>query len=473
MELALVKSEEEGEVMTDKFDFGDQLQLAIARMMIEDTGFLSSCLRGGLIPGYFYSEIVANIVHLVIDYFDQYSQAPKFAAIGQLLADALQKGRGRYHKDDTDVYIKTLGSIVQVDVSEGYDEFVKERLNTFVKNRIVYNLTETLLTLRDRNIVDPDKAIGFIRTALSEVEDRTGSQSIESLMEAGEELDFGDTVCRLNINSIDNSLGGGLKVGSFVVIVGYTNIGKSWCAVHIAKLSTRFGNSPLLIDLERSNRVVRLRLRMCFTGMTREQMARSPVETRNLIASSMVRRSNVILVSDDEKHMAVDRLPSLLEEVEEKYGVRPRMVIIDSADDMDAPGGHQYRFKIDKTTEIYTYLKNFAKDEANDVCVVSTTQAQRRGETVQWISAGTVGDDINKIRKATVGISINARPAEVAKGFVRFYLFKNSDGPVGAKAWAKTGYEKGQLFTQVEAYKHLVYDELLKLAASKKVRKSE
>ncbi len=451
-------------MVEEKFDFGDQLQLSMIRLMIEDTDFLSSCIRSGVVPGYFHSEIVANIAHLVVDYFERYSSAPKFDAIGQMLGDELLKAGGRYHKDDASIYISTLESIAEVDIPEGHDEFIKERLNLFVKNRVIYNLTETLLTLRDRNVVDPDKAIGFIREAMSEVELKTGSQALDSLIDNSGDLDLGDTVCRLNISNIDNSLGGGLKVGSFVVVVGYTSVGKSWCATHMAKMACRFGHSPLLIDLERSNKVVKLRLRMCFTGMTKEQMARSPTKVDGVINRSLVRRSNVILVNDDEKQMAVDRLPSLMGEVEEKYGVRPRIIIIDSADDMDAPGGHHYRFKIDKTTEIYTYLKNFAKEDDNDVCVVTTTQAQRRGENIQWITGSTVGDDINKIRKATVGISLNARPLEIAKGLLRFYLFKNSDGPVGAKAWAKTGFEIGQLFTNVDNYNHLLYDELLKQA---------
>jgi len=165
------------------------------------------------------------------------------------------------------------------------------------------------------------------------------------------------------------------------------------------------------------------------------------------------------LVSDEEKSSRVDELPGLLEAAEEKHGQKPRLILIDSADDFLPPVG-SYRGDIEKNTAIYVWLKNWAKNE--DLCVVTTTQAQRRGENRWWSSGSTVGDNIKKIQKATVAISINATPLEIDGGFGRFFLFKNTEGPVGAKIWFKKGFEIGQMFTKQGNYNHLEYLEMLK-----------
>jgi len=451
--------------MDDKFDFGENLQVDLAHLMIADTEFLSLCIRRGIHPDHFSSGIVGNIISLAIDYHRQYGMAPGFDTLGQLLYEELGRGL-RFHQDDADFYVATLAAITQAD--NGHRDALLDRLDTFVKARIVYNLTNALLALRDRKRQpEPDYGLGLARDAYQEAIMLTGTQVVESILDADETLDYGETVCKFNIPVIDRGLGGGFKVGNFGVILGYTNIGKSWCAVHLAKMTARLGNTSLLIDLERANKIVKLRLRMCLTGMTRDELKIKANEAQQIIGISMVKRSNITLLNDDEKAMQVDALPSILDDVKEKYGTRPRMVIIDSADDLDSPGGERFKWKIDKSTAIYTWLKNYAKNVENDVCIMTTTQAQRRGETREWLTAGTVGDDINKVRKATIGLSLNALPKEVAKGYLRFFLFKNADGPVGAKAWAKNGYHIGQLFTKAGPYDRLMYEELIKLAKAK------
>jgi len=261
-------------------------------------------------------------------------------------------------------------------------------------------------------------------------------------------------------------------VGSFILVLGYTSVGKSWCASHLVKHAARLGETPLLIDLERSNRQVRLRLRMCFTGMTSREIRQDSRRASEVVEKSMVKKSNVILLSDDEKSMRVDELPNILDKVEKKYGRRPRFVMIDSADDFTPPEG-RYREKIERHTATYTWLKNYAKEEENDVCICTTTQAQRKAEHKLWLSSGNVGEDINKVRKATVGISINTISRqdgdfalEAQKGFARLFLFKNTDGPFGTRVWIKRDFRIGQFVLDWGLYNWLEYRELLREAAS-------
>jgi archaellum biogenesis ATPase FlaH len=446
--------------MIDEFDFSVEIQDQIICLMAENTKFLEQCVRRNVKAEYFSSEVRQVIVSIITGYYTEYVCCPGFDRLQQLIVDEASNGK-KIKEEDIESYSHIWETITLLRKATTNYDWILDRMDSFIKKRVVYRLTERLSNFRDRLGVDPDLPLEAIREALGEVDSKTGRQVIESILDEEKEKPRSEIVGKMNIADIDSAMGGGFTVGSFVVVLGYTNIGKSWCAAHIAKIATRLGESPLLIDLERSNKQVRLRINMSFSGKTKEEVLRDSRETRSIVRTSLVKKSTVILINDEEKSMSVSGIPSILDSITDKYGIRPRLIILDSADDLAPPQGVKLRDKLDRTTAIYTWLKNYAKEVENDVCVITTAQAQRRAEKAWWIGSGHIGDDINKIRKATVGISINGLPHEIKQGYSRLWVFKNTDGPVGTRVWVKNNFGTGQFMTDWGKFDMRVYKEMV------------
>jgi hypothetical protein len=395
---------------------------------------------------------------MLFGYYERYERAPDDDLL-DLVADTLSRKPNL--DGEGDLYSKYMSKMDGISRQNISPEFVLDRIDYFIKKRVALNVTNRLVKLQDRFDIDPDRPIEIMKEALSEVNLTVGETYAEAITDASAFEPVTDTATYFNIKSIDNALGGGLKFGSYVILLGYTNIGKSWLMAHLSKMAVRNGNSVLYVPIEMANKIAKLRLRMAFAGLSQVAINERINAVQAQISDSLLKGSNVFLLGDEEKGMCVTDLPLVLDDIEERYDVRPRIILLDSADDMVAPIGN-YRSPLDENTALHTWLKNYAKDE--DLLVATTVQSRREGENRWWLTAGTVGENIYKARRAHVGVSINASPGEIELGYYRFYLFKHTYGPVGAKAWAKRDFSIGQCVLDSGRYAHHEYWAMLKEA---------
>lgn len=430
----------------------------VIHLMSSNTKFLAKCVRKKIKPDLFSSDVRRSMVKMVLGYFQRYERAPADDLI-DLVAEVLSKKPNL--DGDSDIYSVYLVKINDISRQNISPDFVLDRIDHFIKKRVATMLTNRLVKLQDRFDIDPDRPIELLREALQEVTSIVGDNYAEALTDIPAYEATSDTATCFNVKWLDNALGGGLKFGSYVILLGYTNIGKSWAMAHLCKYAVRLGNSALYIPVEMANRIARMRLRMAFSGLDQRAINQQPQTVQGMIQDSLMKKSNILLLSDEEKGMNVTDLPLVLDDIEERHGMRPRLILLDSADDMEAPVG-RYNSKLDENTALHTWLKNYAKDE--EICIVTTVQSQRGGENRWWLTSGTVGENIYKARRATVGISINASPGEIELGYHRLYLFKHTDGPVGAKVWAKRDFSKGQFVMDSGRYIHQEYWAMLREA---------
>jgi len=427
----------------------------IMYLCILDSKFLAQAIRKRIEPKHFASDVRQKVYRTAIEFHGKYKKAPG----DNILVEIDEKVRRKKIKEEDkaiiDEYLINVFSI-----PEFSKDYIKDKVDFFIKTRIIKNVTNTLLKMQDRVDIDPDTAIDVLREAVIEADSSIGRKGAESILyDPLDSIQKRDFVTRFGIDIIDSQLKGGLKPKNYVVIQAFLGAGKSWCINHLAKMAVRFGHSPLVIPTEMSNETARLRFRMSFSGMKIEDVLDKPAKVRGHITSSMNKGADIFLLSEEEKGMKVDELPAVIEEVETRTGKIINPILFDSADDLEPPFG-KFANKLEANTAIHTYLKNYAKNE--NKCVVTTTQAQRAGETKVWLGAASVGDNINKFRKATVGISINALEDEKKKWIYRLWLFKNTDGSEGAKVWVKRNYEIGQFimkygrFVNQESYNDMM-----------------
>ena len=421
--------------MSSEINLDSKDQDRVLHFCFYSDDFISKCNRKGVSSDMFSSQIRKKIFDLVIGYYNKYGKAPKDDVIDLVTTELDEKKFIR--KNEEDLFASKIEDILTLDCSSSSVAYLMDRMDEFIRKRVALNAARDITVLSNKPELDYNTILEVMDTAVRTVNSSTGSFMVESLID-DDDYDFSsDVVTRFNIKEFDDALGGGIRLSQFAVILGYTGRGKSWCVTHLSKISARYGITPLVISIEMNNRTLKKRLKMSMTGKTERQVYTDSTETKNIIKLSMVKNSNILILSDEEKGMRVDDLPSILKEVEERNGEKIPLIIFDSADDVLPPEG-KYRSRTEQLTEIYTYLKNYAKD--NNVAIVTTTQAQRIGDKIEWLSSGNVGDDINKMRRATVGISINARENELKKGYARLYIFKQTDGPTGTKIWVKQNF---------------------------------
>ena len=414
-------------------------------MCITDERFLSRVMRRDIEPRHFSSSIRQQVFRSTAEYFEEYKKEPSSDILTVIERKIEAK---KIREDDAELVTQYLMKVFSM--PNFNPDFLDDTLDLWVKKRIAATTLNELLRLQDRFNIDPDKPLEIMRNALADSDNCTGEQVVEDLLyDPIENLRPREIVTKFGIKPLDKALKGGLKRGSYVVLQAYTGVGKSWCVNHLAKMAVRYGHSVLVVPTEMPNTTAKLRFRMSFTGLTDDEVYEQLGEVKNKTRESMLKGARILLLSEEEKGCCVDRIPSIVEEEETRRGCKIPLLIFDSADDLRPPSGSKFEKDISANTAIHVFLKNYAKN--TERCIITTAQVKRIGETKFWLGPADVGDNIEKFRKATVGISISSlkeNPAEQEKGLMRLWLCKATDGPTGLKMWMKNDFKHGQFVTK-------------------------
>ena len=442
--------------MPDYKDFGDAKavdQDKIVFALLNDGDFLKQLLRREVDPVLFTGIYRQRVVEFAYWFFERYKRPPK-AAVVEILT-AAGNGFRPISSEDSDGYVAYLEKLTGMEFDFSELDYLLQRMNEFLYRRTILTTSSLLtqdLTSIDRN---PEGLESIIRESVFRL-DRIGQTSLNLNTVLDDDFEnFSRPMTRFMVEPLDRALGGGLRAPNLAVIQAYTGRGKTWAAAHLAKMSSRFGYNALVIINEMHSALFKLRLRMSVLGVPLEDITSGRVsykECRERMARAMMMGANIYIYDDTDKMLKTSDIPNLVDSYEQEIGKPIDCIIIDSADDLQPPeitnaaGTQIIRKELDRTSPTYSFLRAYTQNKMK--LVVTTTQSQRRGESIMWLKSGTVGDDINKSRRATVGLSINAFDSEIAAGYIRFLLYKNTNGPADVAAWCKHGYNTGQLVKQ-------------------------
>jgi KaiC/GvpD/RAD55 family RecA-like ATPase len=425
-----------------RVDFIEEDQDFVISQLIFNTDFLLKCKRKGLEPDLFTGEIRRQLVDYIFEFHDKYKEAPQLQV--QEILDGTTNGfRTKLRSEDIDGMADFISNLTFIQSTPGKVKRLYDRLAQFVDKRIIYTTISNLNKAKDRLDGSPE--------ALREIVDDASrklaiSSSMESTLGLFDEDDFEQEawLTRFNINAIDSAYGGGLSAPNLVVLQGFTGRGKTWSICHLTKMGLRLGNDAVVLVTEMNAKKFLTRMRTSLTGMTWKEYQEDKFAAWEIMKKSLVRGSQLHLISDAvklDKDFTIDSLAGMVEEIEEKTKKDQKLILIDSPDDMEPPKGEIYRSPIEKSKAIYTWLRNYSQDK--NKLVIVTSQSQRRSETLLWTTSGNIGDDLNKVRRATLGISINGYKSEVEAGFIRLLVFKNTYGPEMKAAWIETDFNRG------------------------------
>lgn len=444
-------------VSVDQLSLSGDEQDAVVFGILTNEEFVAQCQRRNIKPEYFTGESRQLVVSKAYGFYTKY-QKPPADTILDLFSDDKRRKKLRAEKHElVDLYLTELSS-----KQLKPNVYLLDRLDEFVRRRVAFTAATAIISKMGTVEYEPELIINTMRAALNELDECTCKSIADDMRDDELITQVGDIVTSFGIEAIDEPLGGGLHLGQFTVIQAFTSRGKSQSIIHLAKRAVRSGNSCLVVPTEMINRTWRRRWKQSVTGLTLTDLAAQPKFYQQQRQQVFRRHSSVYLLAEEEKSMAVDSLASVIDEIKQRDGREIKLILLDSADDMNPPKSElkNLREKIERSTATYTYLKNLAKDR--NLCIVTTSQSQRGAAKRWWATADSIGDDINKVRKAHVGISLNAKDSELNKGYLRIMLFKHTDGPVGAKCWVKNAYDRGQFAYYSEPYVHELYNEIMK-----------
>ena len=452
----------------DRVDFSDSEQNRVISELVFNTEFLQRCIRKGLEPDLFTSELRQIVASYTFEYFRKYKEAPD-ESILDILSGSSNGMRTVAREEDLEDLELLLGQIVNTTNSPGVVKRMFDKISAFIDKRIIHTTITRLNKAKDRIDGSPES----LKKIVEDASRRLGITSCEnSTLGIFDETDFSQEpwLTRFNIREIDNAYGGGFSSPNLVIIQAFTGRGKTWSICHLGKVGLRLGNDVIALVTEMNAKKFLTRMRQTLTGMSLMEQRENINLARQRIEKSLVRGSLFHLVSDQVKmdsDFRIDRLRDIVDDIQERRGKEQKIILIDSPDDMEPPADVTYNphKAIEKSKAIYTWLRNYSQEE--DKLIVVTSQSQRVAETRLWTTSGNIGDDINKARRATLGISINGYKNEVEAGFVRLLVFKNTYGPDMKAAWVETDFDRGMFEKASGAIKGMNIEEYKKMLVTR------
>jgi replicative DNA helicase len=415
------------EPAVEKFNFDGEFQARIAALTLRDTTF-NQLVDGLLKPEYFESEIEAYLVGAVLRYYGKYKKAPAGLPIYAMLiredleAKALPKNLAA-------AAVGRLKELFTVDISDR--EYVVDQVATFARHQAVQDAMYKAIHKLDKKDFDGIETV--MGAAL-----RVGKN------ETGGGYDYGAMIAARTGIRLDRASGKlppqGISTGyapldallyhrgwgrkELSVLLGAAKAGKTTALIGFGVNAWAAGCNVLYATLEVGKEVIADRMD---ANVAEQAMMEMDHHTHDVAAKVKAFVDKARRPDGTESKFIIEEFPSgslkvsSLRRMIERYktqGLVFDLVIVDYADLM-SPERHTDS-AVENSKSIYVDLRGLAQSEC--FAVLSATQAQRSGASLNIIKAENVADDFNKIRIADIVISINRTDEERAAGVARLYF---------------------------------------------------
>ena len=367
-------------------------------------------------PEYFGPEDYRDIMLILSEFYDKYCGAPP--SLSSMVDFINNNG-----SDGNLISLtKELYSIKIRDI-----QYVTERITDFIKHQewklfqseipeALRNGSFELLKNRAFDIAD----IGLVKG--------NGVYDFFTNIDTRFEKDsFHSRAIGTGIKSLDPYLdNGGLAAGELGIIFAPPSGGKSTFLVNIGKYCLIGGNHVIHFSEEMSDMKTARRYDQCITGMTKEEIRRTPIRIKNKILEFQDSISKRLLIQEHPTGTCtVNQLDNEIETMINRTGITPDVIIVDYADLLATP--RKYDEKRHELTGLYQGLRGLAVKYKTRVWTAS--QSQR--STIK--SSGHIGmehvaEDIGKAAIADVMISVKQTIEEKKMKRGEAFIAKNRDG---------------------------------------------
>jgi replicative DNA helicase len=288
--------------------------------------------------------------------------------------------------------------------------------------------------------------------------------------ETKESLSFGvsavDRLMLPPIEGLDAELqeqlqgGGSLLRGDTTVLLAPTNVGKTSAMVTIAVNAVKSGKNVLFITHEGRPEDIKLKIRMCFSGLTRGEWTRACLRSANdpsLRAAfdemASVLSRHLVYVPINKPGLTIEDVAVViqrhLDRFSSKHGEKFDLIVDDylaKLGTVQNSRGQLQRRQMDDV--IYNYGVQLALD--HQVHFLTAIQSNRDGSKINRRQKGVenrlltmedVAESWGPMTAATNVISLNRDPIAIARGRVTYHICKSRSSEVGWSVVCRSNFK--------------------------------
>ena len=410
--------------MTDRLsDWGYNFQIKLIASLFTDRLFLQQ-ISDILERKFFESEANQFIIGVILEYFQEYKDAPTMEVL-KVKLDEL----------DDNLLGETIKSHLK-DVYKQFEatdlEFIKSKTLDFCKNQALKKAIVESVELLQVGEFDEIKV------------------KIDNAMKAGVEKDLGhDYNNEIEIRYqesvrnpvttgwevIDDLADGGLGKGELGVMVAPAGIGKSWALVNVGANAVKAGLNVVHYTLELNEHYVGMRYDSVFTGIANQDLRYHQDKIAKVIKELP---GSLTVKYYPTKGAGINTLAAHLERcrVNDK---KPDLIIVDYADLLRGVG----KEKRHELGNIYEDLRGMAGEY--QIPVWTASQANRSALQEDVIQADKIAEDYSKIMTADFVASLSRKIEDKVAGTGRWHIIKNRFGPDGITLPSKINASNGKM----------------------------
>lgn len=293
---------------------------------------------------------------------------------------------------------------------------------------------------------DIDKAIDLIEEAAYDVETREAPLTtpgkdehlhLQTYLQAD--------ACPTGIYEIDKAWSGGTRAGELGIIMGGTGLGKSFMTSWFAANAFWSGRHALYYTTELTKEQIHERIVLGLLQQGRDQIDFTKTWGQLLAKAAMLQQKDILpdagfTVKDG--HVSIVGLRHDFEDFRKEHGSYPGMVVLDSPDDMQAPG------KFDRGYEgleaAYVMLRSYALDLGFPIW--TTAQVNREAVEKSRVTLKNIGSAFAKAQKShyVLGLAPASDGDDVEKLTSIFVLKDSLHGSTGGQLLTAPTFGRGQ-----------------------------
>ena len=228
--------------------------------------------------------------------------------------------------------------------------------------------------------------------------------------------------------TLDRALRGGLLRGELGVVLAPPHRGKTLTLVNLAVGALVTGNDALYVTTEDGVRGIGPRVYARLIGMEREHfLTNMPTLTTSLRRMIPFLKADLRIVYRPPRRTGVPDLATLLDQLEQEDGFRPKMLVVDYPDRLRPPRKRGERW--DELLDIYMELMDLAHEY--HVALWGASQSTRAGYSKEIVDMDDFAGSFAKAAEADVVVAYSQTREEKDAGEARLLVAKSRNRSSG------------------------------------------
>jgi len=341
--------------------------------IINNPAYLESCNHR-----FFDNSILKKILPSIKEFYEKYKQTPTLPQVRELI---------KIKNLDKDITLDQLDTVWDCNLKEYDDEWVKENTETFIEYKNLDISTMDLVDFLKTTTVNSENIKSVVQQAKSLIVDRNNLD-----FQFDEGSDFFDASTHrqptyntfsTGYNFMDKVADGGFSAKTLTVFLGQAKVGKSIWLGNIACNAVLQGHNVAVISLEMGEAKYIKRLGANLLNIKMDEYKKAATDTDYIKhkvnglsgGGGLILPGQLIVKEFPTSTASSQDIESYLRRIEEKRGIKFKMVIIDYLNIMK-------NWRNPNTENTYMKIKQIAEDvramaQANNWAIVSVTQVKQ------------------------------------------------------------------------------------------------